>query len=110
MIKRLTAWRVQSGLAVEEALAHWRTRHAELGTAVPGLRGYGQNHCLLGPAGDPGAQPPFTGLGEVWFDDLAAAQAALNTSEWRAVVEDASTFMDMEHLSAAWAQEHVFEP
>jgi uncharacterized protein (TIGR02118 family) len=109
MIKRLTAWRVQSGLAPEEALSHWRTNHAELVRVVPGLRGYVQNHCVRGPTGDAGEQPPYTGLGEVWFDDLPAALAAMRTPEWRAVIEDASAFMDMRQLSAAWAEEHVFD-
>jgi uncharacterized protein (TIGR02118 family) len=109
MIKRLTMLRIQSGLVAEDVLAHWRTSHAELVPAVPGLRRYVQNHCVPGPAGDAGAQPPFSGLGEVWLDDFGAAEAAMSTSEWRAVLTDAATFMDMESLTAAWAEEHVFE-
>jgi uncharacterized protein (TIGR02118 family) len=109
VIKRLTAWQVRSGLSGEEALAHWHTRHAELVRAVPGLRRYVQNHCVAGPARDAGAQVPFAGLGEVWFDDFAAAQAAMGTPEWRAVLADAATFMDIDHLTVAWAEEHVFE-
>ena len=109
MIKRLTAWRVQPGVVPEEALAHWRTSHAQLVQAVPGLRGYVQNHCVPGPSGDAGEQPPYAGLGEVWFDDLPAALAAMQTPQWQAVIQDASSFMDIGQLSAAWAEEHVFE-
>jgi uncharacterized protein (TIGR02118 family) len=110
VIKRLTAWHAVPELAAEDALAHWRTRHAELVRAVPGLRRYVQNHCTTGPVGDAAKQPPYTGLGEVWFDDISAAQAAMATPEWRRVIEDAATFMDMKRITAAWAEEHVFEP
>jgi uncharacterized protein (TIGR02118 family) len=109
MIKRLTAWHARSDVGGEAALVRWRTHHAELVAAVPGLRRYVQNHCMTGPAGDTGMQPPYTGLGEVWFDDASAAQAAMASSEWRRVIEDAASFMDMERITAAWAEEHVFE-
>ena len=46
----------------------------------------------------------------MWFDDLPAAQAAMQTPEWKAVLEDAATFMDMARLTAVWAYEHVFQP
>ena len=36
----------------------------------------------------------------------AAAEAALATPEWKAVIDDASTFMDLDRVSAAWAEEH----
>jgi uncharacterized protein (TIGR02118 family) len=49
--------------------------------------------------------PAFAGLGELWFDSLEAAEAALATPEWQAVLEDASTFMDLEQVTAAWAEE-----
>jgi hypothetical protein len=36
--------------------------------------------------------------------------SAMVTPEWRAVVDDVATFMDIERLSAAWAEEHVVVP
>jgi uncharacterized protein (TIGR02118 family) len=109
MIKRLTLWHARPQVNIEEALAHWRTGHAELVRAVPGLRRYVQNHCVTGPVGDAGAERPYAGLGEIWFDDMAAAEAAMATPEWRTVIADAATFMDTDHIAAAWAEEHVFE-
>jgi uncharacterized protein (TIGR02118 family) len=88
----------------EEALRYWREDHAQLLQKVPGVRRYVQNHCLPGPDG---AEPPYAGLGEVWFEGLGAAQAAIQTAEWQAVIADAATFMDMERISAAWADEHI---
>ncbi len=109
MIKRLTAWYARPQMSAEAALEHWRTGHAELVQLVPGLRRYVQNHCTTGPAGDAGTEPAYTGVGEVWFDDAATGQAAIATAEWRSVMEDAATFMDMQRITAVWAEEHVFE-
>ena len=110
MIKRLTAWHALPDVSREQALAHWRTSHAELVAAVPGVRRYVQNHCTTGPAGDAGSEPPYTGLGEVWFDDVGAAEAAMTTPEWARVIDDAARFMNLARTTAAWAEEHVFEP
>lgn len=70
---------------------------------MPGVERYVQNHCLRGPDG---SEAPYAGLGELWFADLEAAKAALATPEWKAVIEDASTFMRLDEVSAAWAEEH----
>jgi uncharacterized protein (TIGR02118 family) len=102
-IKRLTQWRPRAGLRQNEALRYWREEHARLVENVPRVERYVQNRCLVGPDG---AEPPYAGLGELWFADFAAAEAALATPEWKAVIEDASTFMDLDRVSAVWAEEH----
>lgn len=108
MIKRLTMWHAKEGVSREEALQRWRNEHAELVSAVPGLRGYVQDHCTESPEGGDIA---YTGLGEVWFDSFEAAAKATQTPEWSAVIADASTFMDLNTVIAAWADEHrIIEP
>ncbi len=85
MIKRLTMWGHQEEVSHDEALRHWRTEHADLVRQVPGLRRYVQ---------DPeGTGIPYTGLGEVWFDDFEAAERATSTAEWKAIIADAGKFM-----------------
>jgi uncharacterized protein (TIGR02118 family) len=69
-----------------------------------GLPRYVQNHCIEGRLGT--KEPPFLGMGEVWFDREAEAQQALATPEWRAMLEDAATFMDMNSVTAGWPEEH----
>jgi uncharacterized protein (TIGR02118 family) len=96
-------WHAKNGVSREEALRHWRHEHAELVRAVPGLRGYVQDHCTESPEG---GDIPFTGLGEVWFDSLDSAATATKSPEWSAVISDAATFMDLETVVAAWADEH----
>jgi uncharacterized protein (TIGR02118 family) len=103
VIKRLTEWRLKEGMGREAALSHWRETHARLVEQVPGVKRYVQNHCTFSPDG---SEPPYAGLGELWFESIDTANAALATPEWRAVLADAATFMDLEHVSAAWAEEH----
>jgi uncharacterized protein (TIGR02118 family) len=97
-------WQVREDVSREAALDYWRTSHVHLVEQVPGVTRYAQDHCIAGPDG---SEPPYVGLGELWFDDVETARTALATAEWRAVIEDASTFMDLDHVTAAWAEEHV---
>jgi len=107
VIKRLTMWHALEGVLREEALRHWRSEHADLVREVPGLRRYVQDHCVDSPEG---GGLPYTGLGEVWFDSFEAAAEATATPEWAAVIADADTFMDLNRVVAAWAEEHEIIP
>lgn len=108
MIKRLTMWQAKDGVGPEQALRRWRGEHAELVRAVPGLCGYVQDHCTQSPEG---GGIPFTGLGEVWFEDFESATAATKSPEWEAVIADAATFMDLDTVVAAWAHEYrIIDP
>ena len=62
-----------------------------------------QNVCIPDPDR---SEPPYAGLGELSFETLEDAHAALSTAEWDAVIEDASEFMNLHHITAAWANEH----
>lgn len=103
MIKRLTVWQAKDGVTNQKALAYWRTEHADLVAKVPDIRRYVQHHCVDSPEG---GEIPYTGLGEVWFDDFDSAAIATSTPQWKAVIEDADTFMDLSTVVAAWAVEH----
>ena len=105
MIKRLTQWQPRDGITREEALSYWKNEHAPLLERVPGVKRYVQNHCMDGPAGE---EPPYAGLGEVWFESRSAAERATSSEEWQAVLADAATFMNIEQISAAWAEEYVY--
>jgi uncharacterized protein (TIGR02118 family) len=102
-VKRLTQWVPRPGVERGEAIQRWRTSHVSLVRRVPGVQRYGQNVCCPGPDG---SEPPYAGLGELWFETLEDAQAALSTAEWYAVIDDASEFMDLDRVTAAWANEH----
>lgn len=96
-------WHPCEGVSREAARGYWRDAHVRLVEQVPGVKRYVQDHCVVGPDG---SEPPYAGLGELWFDDIDTAKAALATREWQAVLEDASTFMDLDHVTAAWAEEY----
>lgn len=97
-------WQVRQGVSREAALEYWRTSHVRLVEQVPGVKRYVQDHCIVGPDG---SEPPYVGVGELWFEGVETAKTALVTPEWRAVIEDASTFMDLDHVTAVWAEEHL---
>jgi uncharacterized protein (TIGR02118 family) len=100
VVGRLTSWRPRAGLPRAEALEAWE-RHVELVARLPGLRRYVQNRALASPDG---GEPPFAGVGELWFDDAEAARAALTSPEWQAVLDDAVTFMELESVVATWVE------
>jgi uncharacterized protein (TIGR02118 family) len=100
-------WHAKEGVSTEEALWHWRHPHAELVMAVPGLRGYVQDHCSESPEG---GEVAYTGVGEVWFDDFESATTAIRSPEWAAVVADAASFIDLDSIVAVWAEEHRILP
>ena len=103
MVKRLTQWVPRTGVEPDEAVRRWRTSHVSLVRQVPGVTRYVQNVCTPSPDG---TEPPYAGLGELSFETLEDAHAALDTPEWHAVIEDAREFMDLDHVTAAWANEH----
>ena len=49
----------------------------------------------------------FAGRGEVWFDSMEVAVAAQARQQWRAVVDDAATFMDLDRLAIVLAEEYT---
>jgi uncharacterized protein (TIGR02118 family) len=72
MIKRVSLVRRLPGLSHEEFVAHWSGPHVDLVRQLPGVRG-----LRLGVVKD--WRPDGTGwdgVGEVWFDSRAAADAA----------------------------------
>jgi uncharacterized protein (TIGR02118 family) len=99
MIVRLTQWKPRRDVEREDALEAWE-RHADVVGQIPGLRRYVQHHVTAGPDG---SEPPYAGLGEVWFDDETSARAALASTEWGAVVDDAMRFMDRGSIVVAWS-------
>ncbi len=61
----------------------------------------------IGYIGPDGSEPARAGVGEVRFDDLAAAESALARPDWRADMDDAAACMDLEGVSAVWVEEHT---
>ncbi len=47
-------------------------------------------------------------IAELWFESAESIQAAMQTPEWAAAIEDAQRFLDMDKTYAFTADEKVF--
>ena len=104
MIKRVTVVQARSGADRADVLRYWKEVHGPLIAEVPGVKRYVQNHCIESAQGH--AEPPFLGIGEVWFESREEANRTLATPEWNTAMADAATFMDMDRVVTGWAEEH----
>ncbi len=92
MIKLVYCIARKPGLSPEEFSRYWEHVHGPIGRRIPGLRRLVQSHAVAHPSGFPPAD--FDGVAELWFDDLAAVQAARRSPEWQASTEDEANFVD----------------
>jgi uncharacterized protein (TIGR02118 family) len=75
---------------------HWRTVHGPMVEFVPSIHRYIQSHRRALPA-DGFAENPYTGVAEVWFDDLDAVIAfASDPGYLENAVPDEPNFIDVE--------------
>lgn len=80
------------GLSRAECLEEWAgERHTSVIEKLPGLTKWIQNHVTSAPG-----EPICDGVGELWFESDQAMNAALNSPEMGAAVDDAKRFLDME--------------
>jgi uncharacterized protein (TIGR02118 family) len=86
MVKALFIVAKLPGLTLEQFFDRWLNHQGALVAGVPGLRRYVQNHALAEAYQDRGQT--HDGWSELWFDDLAALRAALESPAWQAVEED----------------------
>jgi len=80
------------GMSVDEFFRYWHDIHGPIGRRIPGLRRLVQSHAIRHPDG---MRPPtYDGMAELWFDDLAALQAAQQSPQWQASSADEDNFID----------------
>lgn len=92
----------------QEAFARrLREAHLPLVAALPGLRRLTAGEVLPPPAGPAVA---WDAMLELWFDDLAAVEAAFTTPEAQAVTTDAPEFQDMAAYRQFVVQEAAVAP
>lgn len=93
-------------MSVEEFQAYWRGTHATIAGAIPGLRRYVQSHVV--PATYASARTPgFDGAAELWFDDMAALAAAMQSPQVRAALEDEKNFIDHTRVASFVTEENL---
>jgi uncharacterized protein (TIGR02118 family) len=100
-------------LAGDGARDHWLNVNAPLVLAVPGVQRYEQNHATRSAdvRGLTSEDAPFEGrldgLFSLWFEDEAARDAALASSEWQAVLDDTANFVAPGSLAGTVINEHI---
>ena len=95
------------GMSVDEFSRYWREIHGPIGRRIPGLRRLVQSHPIPDP--DEMGPPPFDGMAELWFDDLAALRAARHSAEWKASSDDEANFVDETRTALFLTEEHEIE-
>ena len=88
MIKLVYCFCRRADLTAEEFSKYWFEMHGPIGRRIPGLRRLVQSHAIAGQRND------FDGMAELWFDDLAALDAARISAEWRESSADEDNFID----------------
>jgi uncharacterized protein (TIGR02118 family) len=98
MIKLVYCITRRPKLSVEEFQRYWRETHGPVTARIPGLRRYVQSH-VLPELYQRERLPRYDGVAELWYDDLAAWEAARVSPEHRATIEDERNFIDHSHVS-----------
>ena len=76
----------------EEVRERWSSeQHLSRVRQLSGLTRFVQNYIVASPAGH-----VCDGVGELWFENDAVMEKALNSPEMEAAVESAGGFLDME--------------
>jgi uncharacterized protein (TIGR02118 family) len=88
---------IENRKGVDEAdfARHWRDVHGRIAARLPGLAGYVQNHIVTrAPVTRPSGMHRVDGVSQLWFKDLDAMRAAMDSPAQEACVKDISGFLE----------------
>ena len=105
MIKLVYCITKKPGLSDGDFFRYWRSKHAQIGARIPGLRRFVQSHRINVP-GDKHS-PHFDGMAELWFDNIDALLAARQSPKWKESTEDEANFIDHTKVAYFVSEEHV---
>ena len=88
-------------LSHEEFVDHWKSTHADLVEAMPGVQRY-----TMGVPGRP-EESAYDGIAELYFEDFSAMREAYATEAGEELQADASEFADMEASETLFVDESV---
>ena len=104
MIKLVYCISRRRGMTLEEFSRYWREVHGPIGRRIPGLRRLVQSHRVPHAWDMPASL--FDGVAELWFDDMAALEAARRSPEWSASTADEANFIDATRTALFLTEEH----
>ena len=105
MIKWIVALKYRADQPAETCQRYWIEQHAPMALELAGLKAYRQSHRVAGE--DDFGNAPYDGFGSLWFDDEAAARAALASPQMAAIRADAAHFADPSSARQILAREVV---
>ena len=85
------------GMALAPFQDYWRNVHGPIGSEIPTIQRYEQNHTVL-DSYDGVSQPRFDGLAITWFASTAAMRDGAKTEAYRITREDEANFLPDGHL------------
>lgn len=95
--KRMTLLYAKDGMGREDFRRHWLAEHGPMVAGFPGIRGYVQHlvvgHLPITMHGVVDAEIDCAGILEMWFDDVAAMDAAFASEPARAAVAHGRAFL-----------------
>jgi uncharacterized protein (TIGR02118 family) len=105
MIKSVVFFKRKAGMPVDEFQAYWRTHHAKVVSALPGVRRYVQSHTR--PSIYARREPVYDGIAELWNDDVEALRAMMRHPHYQVVRADEANFIDGATMGGLVTREHV---
>jgi uncharacterized protein (TIGR02118 family) len=108
MITRVGMAPRAAGLSYASFQEHWRSEHAGLAGQLPGLRGYVQNHSVLGDGRPLLPYPGFDACSELQFDSLAAMDDAFASAHYlESVTADEHALIDKARFALILTERRV---
>jgi len=100
MFKLVILLKKKSSLSDGDFAKYWLETHAPLAKRMPGVRRYVVN-IVRRP---PNREPDYSGVVELWFDDVGAMKKAFASPEGQATSKDTEVFADS--VTALYVDEH----
>ncbi len=80
----------KDGMSQQEFIDYMVETHIPLAARMPGLKGYIVSFAKSELYGGENEEPPYDAVAELWFEDEAAYQAAMESEEAKPALEDAN--------------------
>ena len=105
MLKFMVVLYRRPDLTSSQFRSHLETIHATLAKALPGLRGYKQNHVLADPKRK---HPGWDAIVELYFDNWESMEAAWLSPQGKASDADLPTFAELTRSTWSVVEELTF--
>lgn len=106
-IKIVIFFKRKPGISVDDFQNHWRTVHAKLIVALPGIKRYKQSHVLA--SAYRAGEPIYDAVAESYFENTQAMRDLASTPAYAAVLADEPSFIDLATMKSVITDERVLK-